>query len=108
MVGCGRGCHFRMQSALVEYRESPVTQCVCMQMLLPHHMTSSTVPFKEGTVPCLQPQGGFLREQEGFCTLQKQPGENTEPLELCHCCTPTPMILVRLVPITACACRCMV
>ena len=41
-------------------------------------MTSGTVPFKEGTVPCLQPQGGFLREQEGFCTLQKQPGENTD------------------------------
>ena len=40
-------------------------------------MTSGTVPFKEGTVPCLQPQGGFLREQEGFCALQKQPGENT-------------------------------
>ena len=40
-------------------------------------MTSNTVPFKEGTVPCLQPQEGFLREQEGFCTLQKQPGENT-------------------------------
>ena len=28
---------------------------------------SGTVPFKEGTVPCLQPQGGFFREQEGFC-----------------------------------------
>ena len=36
------------------------------------------VPFKEGTVPGLQPQGGFLRDQEGFCTLQKQPIENTE------------------------------
>ena len=35
------------------------------------------MPFKEGTVPCLQPQGKFLREQEGFCTLLKQPGENT-------------------------------
>ena len=45
-------------------------------------MTSGTVPFKEGTVPCLQPQGGFLREQEGFCTLQKQPGENT--VVVCH------------------------
>ena len=46
-------------------------------------MTSGTVPFKEGTVPCLQPQGGFLREQEGFCTLQKQPGENSS-WEWCH------------------------
>ena len=34
-------------------------------------------PFKEGTVPGLQPQGGFLREQEGLCTLQKQPRETT-------------------------------
>ena len=40
-------------------------------------MTSGTVPFKEGSVPCLQPQGGFSREQEGFCTLKKRPGENT-------------------------------
>ena len=45
-------------------------------------MTSGTVPFKEGTVPCLQPQGGFLREQEGFCTLQKHPGENTDVSEV--------------------------
>ena len=35
------------------------------------------VPFKEGTVPGSQPQGGFLREQEGFCTLQEQPRTNT-------------------------------
>ena len=41
-------------------------------------MTSGTVPFKEDTVPCLQPQGGFLREQEGLCALQKQPSENTD------------------------------
>ena len=40
-------------------------------------MTSGTVPFKEGRVPCLQPQGGMLREQEGFCALQKQPSEYT-------------------------------
>ena len=62
MVGCGSGCHFRVQSALAEYRESLVTQCV-MQCYYPSHMTSCTVPFKEGTVPCLQRQGGFLREQ---------------------------------------------
>ena len=77
MVGCGRGRHFCMQSALAEYRESLVTQCAC-KCYCPRHMTSGTVPFKEGTVPCLQPQGGLLREQEGFCTLQKQPGENTD------------------------------
>ena len=35
------------------------------------------VPFKEGTVPGLQPQGEFLKEQEGLCTLQEQPRENT-------------------------------
>ena len=35
------------------------------------------VPFKEGTVPGLQPQGGFLGEQEGLCTLQEQPRTNT-------------------------------
>ena len=33
-------------------------------------------PFKEGTVPGLQPQGGLVREQEGLCTLQNQPREN--------------------------------
>ena len=32
---------------------------------------------EEGTVPCLQSQGGYLREQEGFCKLQRQPRENT-------------------------------
>ena len=37
-------------------------------------MTSGTVPFKEGTVPCLQSQGGLLRDQEGFCTLQNSLG----------------------------------
>ena len=35
MVGCGRGCHLPVQSALTEYKEGPWTQCVCMQMLLP-------------------------------------------------------------------------
>ena len=30
----------------------------------PHHMTI-VLPFKEATVPGLQPQGGLLREQEG-------------------------------------------
>ena len=52
----------------------------CCWLLLwycPHH-TTIVVPFKEGTVPGLQPQGGFLREQEGLCTLQKQPRENTD------------------------------
>ena len=38
------------------------------------------VSLKEGTVPGLQAQGGFLREQEGLCTLQKQPRENTTSL----------------------------
>ena len=44
----------------------------CCWLLLwycPHHMTI-VVPFKEGTVPGLQPQGRFLREQERLCTLQ--------------------------------------
>ena len=54
MVGCGRGCHFRVQSAVAEYRESIVTQCACMHESAIHHMTSG----KEGAVPCLQPQGG--------------------------------------------------
>ena len=85
MVGCRRGCNFRVQSTVADNRESLVTQCVCMHACkgyCPHHMTSGNVPFKEGTVLCLQPQGGFLREQEGFCTLQKQPGKNT--VVVCH------------------------
>ena len=36
------------------------------------------VPFKEGTVPGSEPREGSLREQEGFCTLQKQPRGNTD------------------------------
>ena len=28
-------------------------------------------------MPGLLPQGGFLKEQDGFCTLQKQPRKNT-------------------------------
>ena len=72
MVWCGRGCHVRVQCALAEYRESLRTQCVCVRMLLSHHMTSGTVPFKEGTVPCLQPKGGFIREPEGFKTAWRE------------------------------------
>ena len=46
-----------------------MTQCVCMHAFdIAHSMTSGTVPFKEGTVPCLQPQG-FLKEQQGLVTL---------------------------------------
>ena len=78
MVGSGIGCHFRVQSALVEYRENLVTQCVCMQALLPTPQDySGTVPFKEGTLPCLQPQGGFLKKQEGFL-----PSKNSEITDL--------------------------
>ena len=39
------------------------------------------VPFKEGTVPDSQPQGGFLGEQERLCNLwpSKQHKENNVP-----------------------------
>ena len=43
------------------------------------------VPFKEGTVPGLQPQGGFLREQEGTCTL-KNSVERTMVLPVMYVC----------------------
>ena len=43
-----------------------------------HASLCHMVTFKKGTLPCLQPHGGFLWEQEGFCTLQKQPSENTD------------------------------
>ena len=67
MDGWGEGVTFAyMRSALAEYRENLVTQCVYMHANAPHHMTSGTVPFKEGTVPCLQPQGEFLMKQEGI------------------------------------------
>ena len=35
---------------------------------------------KEGTVPGLHPQVRFLREQNGLCTVLKQPRENTDPM----------------------------
>ena len=41
-----------------------------LAVALPTPHDYSGTPFKEGTVPGLQPQGGFLTEQEGFCTLQ--------------------------------------
>ena len=43
------------------------------------------VPFKEGTVPGLQPQGGSLSEQEGLYTLRKQPRENTDRMHTNDC-----------------------
>ena len=98
MVGCRSGCHFCVQSALAENRESLVTQCVCMRC--PHHMTSGPVPFKGGYsaiyVYCLK-EG--LRDQEGFCTLQKQPGETTDACQLLGSTAfaSTHMILVMIV-----------
>ena len=48
----------------------------------PHHMTI-VLPFKEATVPGLQPQGGLLREQEGLCMYPSRTAsrENTST----HC-----------------------
>ena len=40
------------------------------------------LPFKESTVAGLWLQGGFLREQEGLCALQKQPREKPLPTAL--------------------------
>ena len=77
MGGCGRGCHFLVRSALAEHWESLRHSVYACKCYCPHYMTNGTGLFKDGTVPCLQPQGGFLREQEEFCTLQKQPSENT-------------------------------
>ena len=31
--------------------------------------SSPVVPLQEGVLPCLKPQGGLLRDQEGFCAL---------------------------------------
>ena len=36
MVGCGRGCDLPVQSALAEYRESLVTQCVMHANAIAH------------------------------------------------------------------------
>ena len=59
----------------IENQRPPHTSTVCgcalsvmlltLAVVLPHH-TTIVVPFKEGTVPGLQPQGGLLREQEGL------------------------------------------
>ena len=41
MVGCGRGCHLPVRSAVAEYRKSPVTVCSACKCYCPH-MTSGT------------------------------------------------------------------
>ena len=68
MVGYGRGCHLPLHNTVAECRESLGTHCVI-------HASRCYVTFKEGTVPCLQCQEGFLNEQESFQTLQKSTWE---------------------------------
>ena len=51
MVGCGRGCHLPVQSAVAEYRESLMTQCVMhANTNCPHHMASGAFRGEHGTM----------------------------------------------------------
>ena len=58
MVGCGRGCHLPVQSAVAEYRESLLTQCI-MHVIVIAHTTWLGVHLKEGTVPCCSLKEGL-------------------------------------------------
>lgn len=50
--------------------ESTDFQSLTLTWYCPLHMTIA-VPFRDCIVPGLQPQGGFVTDQEGFCILQK-------------------------------------
>ena len=71
MVGCGRGCHLPVQSAVAEYRESLVIQCVVHA----NATLSMQHEYKEASVP-------YLRR--ALCT-SKQPRVITDDVILLLC-----------------------
>ena len=77
MAGYGRGCHFRVQSALAEYKESLVTQCVCMQTLLPTLRDSWHCAFQGGYSAMFTASRRVLKGARRVLCPSKQPDKNT-------------------------------
>ena len=44
--------------------------CTFCHVTHPHHL-NIVVLLKEGTVPGLEPQGGFIKKQKGLCVIPK-------------------------------------
>ena len=70
MVGCGRGCHLPVRSAVAEYVQRRPRDAVCnaCKCYCPLHMTSGT--FQGGYSAMFIASRWVLKREEGFCTLQ--------------------------------------